>query len=75
MFRTAVLLLAVLVSQAAQAADLRMHHRVHHHHARRVAGRIIERNNVIHCTTSNVVGLFSYSDCGQGFDPLSSASN
>lgn len=74
MSRTALLVAAILVSQAAEAADLHSHVR-YHHRATRTSHRYVEQNNVIHCTTANVFGFFSYASCGQGFDPLASATN
>ncbi len=61
--------LALLLPTAASAADLPMRrHHARYHHVRHV----VERNNVIVCTTTDLV-LVTYSNCGQGFDPLSIA--
>lgn len=66
-----LLFVALLVPQAAGAAD-RGH--LHRHRYVREIRHFVEQNHVVACTTSSFV-LFSYSDCGQGFDPLGISGN
>ena len=69
----ALVTIAFLVPQIAFAADVPQptrHHRVHH----RIA-HISEPDRVINCTNSKLFGFLSYSDCGQGFDPLATGVN
>lgn len=70
MFTRLFVCLALLLPTAAGAADLplRRHHIRSHHRVR----HFVERNNVIVCTTTDLV-LVTYSNCGQGLDPLSIA--
>ena len=65
-----ILATALLVPQMVGAADLtsrRYQPHVQEH-------RYVERNHVFTCTTSSFL-LFSYSNCGQGLDPLAFAGN
>ena len=69
MFTRALIGLALVLPTAAMSADLpRRHHYARYHHVR----HIVEQNNVIVCTTTDL-GLITYSNCGQGLDPLSIA--
>lgn len=72
MMMRALLIAIVLVPQMATAADLsraRRHHGSVHPHPHRYA---TAPNVLIRCTTTDL-GLFTSSDCGQGFDPLAAA--
>ena len=71
MLKRALLIVAVVLPQVAVAAD--MSHVRRHHQAYRVK-QTVEQNRVVQCTTTDL-GLFNFSNCGQGFDPLSIAGN
>lgn len=59
---------AVLIPQMCSAADLPYHRR----HVRTSIRRVAEDNHVIRCTTTDL-GLITFANCGQGFDPFSVA--
>lgn len=70
MLMRALLIAAILIPHVAEAADLRpeRRHPVMAHRPKYA----IDQSTVIRCTTTDL-GLFTYANCGQGFDPLAAA--
>lgn len=70
MLMRAVLITAILLPHIAVAADLS---RAKRHHVMAYRTRYAADQNVVIRCTSTDLGLFTYSNCGQGFDPLAAA--
>ena len=70
MLMRAAMIIAFLIPHMAAAADLSRGRR---HHAMANPTRYATDQNVVIRCTSTDLGLFTYSNCGQGFDPLAAA--
>ena len=70
MLMRAMLITTILIPQMAAAADLS--HMRRHHAMANPTRYATDQNVVIRCTSTDL-GLFTYSNCGQSFDPLAAA--